>query len=231
MNALAPARVLIADDDPLVRQAYRAFFAAQDAFVLAGEARNGQEALDSYALLKPAIVLMDLQMPVMAGIEATEKICARWSDACVVALTTFGTRDYVVAALKAGASGYLLKDSGADNLVAGMHQALRGDMPLSASVRRQLVHSVTSDAVARTPVDIGLTPRETELLGWLTQGMTNYQIGRAMYVSEGSVKQYLSHIGDKLGVKSRTQILIRAIQLDIVDPRTTPADALPAAAR
>lgn len=224
MTSIAPSRVLIADDDPLVRQAYRSFFSAQEAFCLVGEARNGQDAIDSYGVLKPAIVLMDLQMPVVAGIEATERICARWSDACIVALTTFGTHDYVVAALKAGASGYLLKDSGADNLVAGMHQALRGDMPLSASVRRQLVNSVTSDATARTPVDVGLTPRETELLGWLTQGMTNYQIGRAMYVSEGSVKQYLSHIGDKLGVKSRTQILIRAIQLNIVDPHVAPGE-------
>lgn len=222
MNAIAAARVLIADDDPLVRQAYRAFFAHQEAFSLVGEARNGVEAVDSYGVLKPAIVLMDLQMPVMGGVEATECICERWSDACVVALTTFGTRDYVVAALKAGAAGYLLKDSGADNLVAGMHQALRGDMPLSASVRRQLVTSVTEDAITRAPVDVGLTPRETELLGWLTQGMTNFQIGRAMYVSEGSVKQYLSHIGDKLGVKSRTQILIRAIQLNIVDPHLVP---------
>lgn len=231
MNAIAPARVLIVDDDPLVRQAYRSFFATQEAFTLVGEARNGAEAVDSYAVLRPAIVLMDLQMPVVAGIEATERICSRWSDACVVALTTFGTRDYVVAALKAGAAGYLLKDSGADNLLAGMHQALRGDMPLSASVRRQLVNCLTTDAVARTPVDVGLTPRETELLGWLTQGMTNYQIGRAMYVSEGSVKQYLAHIGDKLGVKSRTQILVKAIQLNIVDPHTVPESALAASGR
>lgn len=224
MNAPVPTRVLIADDDPLVRQAYRAFFSTQEAFTLVAEVRDGAEAVHSYALLKPDIVLMDLQMPVVAGIEATERICMRWPGACVVALTTFGTRDYIVAALKAGASGYLLKDSGADNLVAGMHQALRGDMPLSASVRRQLASSVTSQTGVTTTTAVGLTSRETELLRWLTQGMTNYQIGRAMYVSEGSVKQYLSHIGDKLGVKSRTQILVKAIRLNIVDPMASCAD-------
>ena len=222
MKPTSPSRILIADDDALVREAYRSFFDGQSDFSLVAEARNGAEAVDAYMVVRPDIVLMDLQMPGMSGIDATAAICARRRDACIVALTTFGTRDYIVAALKAGASGYLLKDTGADNLIAGMHQALRGDMPLSSSVRRQLVTSITADEPVTTPVDVGLTPREVELLQWLTQGMTNYQIGRQMYVSEGSVKQYLAHIGDKLGVKSRTQILVRAIQLNIVDPHHMP---------
>ncbi|WP_232547028.1 response regulator [Propioniciclava soli] len=225
-------RVLVADDDALVREAYRSFFRTTPTYTLVGEARNGNEAHDTYATLLPDVVLMDLQMPTCSGIEATSRICARWSNACVVALTTFGTREYIVAALRAGASGYLLKDTGAHNLVAGIEQAMRGDMPMSASVRRQLVDSVTSDnPVGRQPVDIGLTPRETELLGWLTQGLTNVQIGRQMYVSEGSVKQYLAHVGDKMGVKSRTQILVRAIQLNIVDPHSLPAVSEHMAAR
>lgn len=216
-------RVLIVDDDALVREAYRAFLRKAADLVLAGEARDGNEAVDTYATLRPDIVLMDLQMPTCSGVEATARICSRWSDACIVALTTFGTREYIVAALRAGAAGYLLKDTGAQNLLAGIRQALRGDMPMSSSVRRELVASVKSDASLNLePVDIGLTPRETELLGWLAQGLTNYQIGREMYVSEGSVKQYLAHVGDKMGLKSRTQILVKAIQLHIVDPHALP---------
>ncbi|MFV0407537.1 MAG: response regulator [Propioniciclava sp.] len=218
----------MADDDPAVRDAYRRFLTDMDGsahqeFTLVGEARNGAQAIECYRNLLPDIVLMDLHMPGTSGVEATERITSEWSDACVVALTTFGTRDYIVAALHAGASGYLLKDSGGKHIVAGMRLALRGDMPLSSAVRRQLVSSVTSsDPPPQLPTNIGLTPRERELLSWLTHGLTNNQIARKMYVSEGSVKQYMSHIGTKLRVKSRTQILIRAIQLNIVDPHTLP---------
>ena len=139
-------------------------------------------------------------------------------------MTTFGTSEYVVAALRAGASGYLLKDVGGQALLAGLRQALAGDMPLSSSVRRELVSSVVEERpMAPAEVaDVGLTPREHELLGWLAQGLTNHQIGSQMYVSEGSVKQYLLHISRKLGVKSRTGILVRAIQLNVVDPHALP---------
>jgi len=218
-----PIRVLVADDDAMVRDAYRTFFKSREDFTLVGEARNGEEAVEAYFTLRPDVVLMDLQMPGVSGIEATRRICAQATKPCIVALTTFGTRDYIAAALRAGAAGYLLKDTGGGNLVAGIRQAMRGDMPLSSAVRRQLVDAVTSqEAIAREPVDIGLTPRETELLGWLTQGLTNYQIGRHMYLSEGSVKQYLTHVGSKLDARSRTQILVKAIQKGLIDPRNLP---------
>jgi len=219
-----PRRVLVIDDDPLVREAYQAFFSHQEEFVVCGEARNGAEGVTAYATLLPDLVLMDLQMPVVSGIDATRQICERWPEACVVAMTTFGTSEYVVAALRAGASGYLLKDVGGVALLAALRQALAGDMPLSSSVRRELVTSVVQDG-SRAPVDVvevGLTPRESELLGWLAQGLNNQQIGAQMYVSEGSVKQYLLHIGRKLGVKSRTGILVRAIQVNAVDPHALP---------
>lgn len=217
-------RILITDDDPLVREAYRAFFSHQTEFTVCGEARNGAEGVEAYATLLPDIVLMDLQMPVVSGIDATRQICERWPDACVVAMTTFGTSEYVVAALRAGASGYLLKDVGGPGLLAALRQALAGDMPLSGSVRRELVSSVVEDRPKSTAdlADVGLTPREQELLGWLAQGLSNHQIGAQMYVSEGSVKQYLLQIGRKLGVKSRTGILVRAIQVNAVDPHALP---------
>src|SRR5215210_5274178 len=181
-----PARVLVVDDDPLVREAYRAFFGHQGDFVVCGEACNGAEGVEAYRTERPDVVLMDLQMPVMSGLDATRRICTGWPDACVVAMTTFSTSDYVVAALRAGASGYLLKDVGGPGLLEGLRQALAGEMPLSSVVRRELV-------------------------GWLAQGLTNAEIGAQMYVSEGSVKQYLLQVGRKLGVKSRTGILIRSV--------------------
>lgn len=216
--------LLIADDDPVVREAYHTFFGQQDEFAVGGEARNGAEAIEAYAKLLPHVVLMDLQMPVVSGIDATRQICSRWPNACVVAMTTFGTSEYVVAALRAGASGYLLKDVGGPGLLAGLRQALAGDMPLSSSVRRELVASGVSERPVRVVEgsDVPVTPRERELLGWLAQGLTNSQIGAQMYVSEGSVKQYLLQIGRKLDVKSRTGILIRAVQLDLVDPHALP---------
>lgn len=220
-----PFRLLVVDDDAMVRMAYASFFAGQPDFDICGEAINGSEGVAAFAELKPDVVLMDLQMPVLSGIEAIERICARTPGACVVAMTTFGTQEYVVRALRAGASGYLLKDVGGPALVGGLRQALAGDMPLSGSVRRELVASVVAEAPATSFAgpDVDVTPRERELLGWLAQGLTNSQIGDQMYLSVGSVKQYLSNVGTKLAVKSRTGILIRAVQLHLVDPQALPA--------
>jgi DNA-binding NarL/FixJ family response regulator len=218
-------RVLVVDDDPVVRDAYRAFLGGRPGLELCGEAGDGQEGLEAYGRLRPDVVLMDLQMPRMSGIEAIAAIAARWPDACVVALTTFGTTDYITAALRAGAAGYLVKDVDGDALAQGISQAVAGDMPLSPAVRRELVASVLVDPAPPAPVQVdpGLTPRERELLGWLAAGLTNQQIGAGMYLSEGSVKQYLSHVGEKLGAKTRTQILVRSIQLGLVDLSTLPS--------
>lgn len=215
-----PCRILVVDDDPTVREAYRIFFSRNEGYQVVGEARDGNEAVQAYRTHRPNVTLMDLQMPEKSGVAATQEICSLWPDACVVALTTFGTREYIVDALRAGASGYLLKDAGGAALIAGVQQALAGEMPLSAAVRKELVSDVLShpEPARHAPPVPSLAPRERELLRWLAQGLTNQQIGAKMFVSEGTVKQYLSHIGDKLGLKSRTQILVRAIQLGIVDP-------------
>ncbi len=220
---MAAVRVLVVDDDPVVRDAYRAFLAAREGLELCGEAADGQAGLEAYADLRPDVVLMDLQMPRMSGIEAIAAIASRWPGACVVALTTFGTSDYITAALRAGAAGYLVKDTDGDALAQAIGQAVAGDMPLSPVVRRELVSSMLVEP-ASPPAQVGpgLTPRESELLGWLAAGLTNQQIGASMYISEGSVKQYLSHIGEKLGAKSRTQILVRSIQQGLVDLTALP---------
>lgn len=216
-----PYRVLVVDDDRSVRDAYRRFLADSDEFQVVATARDGREGIAAFETLQPDLVLMDLQMPRTSGVDATMEICERWPGACVVVLTTFATNDLIVSALRAGAAGYLLKDAAGKSLTVSMHQALAGEMPLSSSVRRQLVATLVadSDGPPAEPPRPGLTDRETELLKWLAQGLTNQQIGARMFVSEGSIKQYLSRIGSKVGAKSRTQILVRAIQLNLIDPR------------
>lgn len=217
-----PIRVLAADDDALVREAYRSFFAAQPGIALVGQACDGQEVVEAFERILPDVTLIDLQMPVKSGIAATRQICAHWPRACVVVLTAFGTLEHIVAALKVGASGYLLKDAGLPALAAGIRQAARGEMPLSTAVRRQLVDSLAATRNPIEAVDVGLTAREREVLTHLAQGMTNQQISRQVYLCERSVKQCLADIGSKLGVMSRTQILVRAIQLGAVDPYGLP---------
>lgn len=215
-------RVLVVDDDQAARRAYREVLDASDDFQVAGEAVDGSQAVEAYEACHPHVVLMDLQMPRMSGVAATRALCERWPDACVVAVTTFGGREHVVAALHAGASGYLVKGITSAQLQAALHQALAGEMPLSSMYRRGLVQAVVADASAGQPAAHGLTAREVELVTWLAHGLTNRQIAARMQLSEGSVKQYVARASDKLGVVSRTQLLVRTIQLGIVDPATLP---------
>lgn len=216
-----PIRVLVADDDPLVREAYRAFLGRRPALELVGEATDGEQATRAYTRLRPDIVLMDLSMPGTDGIEATRAIVGEDPQARILVLTTFATEAMIVPALRAGAAGYVLKDVTADGLEKAIYQALAGEMPLAAPVRRALVQAVADDPPGQPVPDISLTERETEVLAGLAQGLTNAAIAHGMFVSEGSVKQYLSRLAGKLGVRSRTQVLVRAIELGLVDPRST----------
>ncbi|MGY2067998.1 response regulator [Blastococcus sp. SYSU DS0619] len=213
------AQVLVVDDDDVVRSSYRSIIHHLDGFEVCGEAATGLAGVERYEELRPDLVLMDIQMPRMSGIEATAEICRRWPLACIVVITAFGTADHVVAALRAGASGYLLKDATSDLLRTGMRQALDGEMPLSGPVRRELVASMVAKGAPPLARSVpALTPRELELLQWLAHGVTNQQIAEQMHLSTGSVKQYMSNVGAKLGARSRTQILITALRLRLVDP-------------
>lgn len=214
-HAVMVLSVLIVDDEPLVRDAYRAFLQRRPEFELVAEATNGEEAVAAASQHLPDVVLMDLQMPVLDGVEATRQICAARPDACVVVMTTFSTTERIVPALQAGAAGYLLKDVTAEGLTKAIHQAVLGEMPLAAAVRRALVQTV---AASHVESEARLTPRETELVTLLAEGLSNAQIAERMFLSEGSVKQYLSQVATKLGVRTRTQVLVRAIQTGLVTP-------------
>ena len=209
--------IAVVDDESEAREAYREFFTAKTDFCFVGEADNGRDGVALYRSQHPDVMLMDLNMPIMSGTDAIAAICGQDQLARVIALTTFGTRDFIVAALRAGAAGYLMKDCGRDELVQAIHQAMAGEMPLSSGVRLALVNSMKEEPVTTTVTAPSVTPQETELLRCLALGMGNREISQTMYVSEGTVKQYLNHIADKLGVRSRTQILVRALQLHIVD--------------
>lgn len=180
-------RVAVADDDEMAVETYRVFLARQSWLRLVATAGDGREAVRMYRQEHPDVTLMDLRMPRMSGTEAIAEICSADSSACVIAVTTFATPPYVVPALKAGAAGYLVKDCTGPELLAGIREAMAGDMPLSPQVRMALVASMRDDdAIAGTA--LRLTEREHELMNWLAEGLSNRDIGVQMHLSEGSVR-------------------------------------------
>ncbi len=213
--------VAVVDDEPVVRDAYRAFFAKRAVFQFVGEAADGRSGVQLFLEKLPDVMMMDLRMPGMSGVDAIAEICDQVPSACVIALTTFGTLEFISAALRAGAAGYLMKDCSPDELGLALHQAMAGDMPLSSGVRRALVDSITASHGMGGHAPL-MTPREIEVLQLLGLGLTNPEIARKLGLSEGSIKQYLNHIAEKFGVHSRTQVLVRALQLQIVDLDSLP---------
>lgn len=212
-------RVIIVDDESLVRAALRVFLESADGFELVGEADNGADAVTLVRAVKPDVVLMDVQMPTMDGIEATRRLTQEFPGIKVVALTTFSAERVIVPMLSAGASGYLVKDTSPDRILDAARLAHEGGYVLSPRVAKELISSVqTGDA--RTPRSLGrdeeLTDRELEVVTLLAQGMSNAEIAAAMFVSEATVKSHLGRITAKWGVRDRIQVLIRATQLRLV---------------
>jgi NarL family two-component system response regulator LiaR len=206
-------RILLVDDHSVVRQGLRMFLALDPDFEVVGEAANGAEAVAAARTLKPDVVLMDLLMPVMDGIEATSIIRRELADTEVIALTSVLDDNSVVGAVKAGAIGYLLKDTEADELVRAVKAAAAGQVQLSPRAAALLVREM------RTPeAPPPLTERENEVLRLLAQGHANKEIARALAIGEKTVKTHVSHILSKLGVPSRTQAALYAVRLGLVEP-------------
>ncbi|GAA3903184.1 response regulator [Microbacterium invictum] len=212
-------RVIVVDDESLVRAALRVFFESAEGFDVVGEAQNGAEAISLARAVRPDVVLMDVQMPTMDGIEATRRLTREFPGIKIVALTTFSTERVIVPMLSAGASGFLVKDTSPDRILDAARLAHDGGYVLSPRVAQALVTSIQDHelpAPRELGRDEGLTEREMEVVVLLAQGMSNAEIASAMFVSEATVKSHLGRITTKWGVRDRIQVLIRAAQLHLV---------------
>ncbi|WP_460306689.1 response regulator [Actinocorallia aurea] len=212
-----PPRVLIADDQTLVRGGFRMIL-AKGGIEVAGEAADGREAVAQARRLRPDVVLMDLRMPEMDGLEATRRVLADAPDCRVLILTTFDLDGYVYAALAAGASGFLLKDVTPEHLVASVRLVSTGDALLAPSITRRLVERFARPGPAPEGLD-DLTPRETEVLRLLGGGLSNAEMAARLVLSEATVKTHVARIFAKLGLRDRAQAVVVAYESGLITPR------------
>ena len=215
-----PIRVLIADDHALVRAGFRMILDATPEVEVAGEASDGAAAVEEARRLRPDVVLMDVRMPGLDGIEATRRIVALDGPPIrVLMLTTFDLQEYVFNALQAGASGFLLKDVPPAELITGIAVAARGDALLAPSITKRLIEEFAFRAPAQPPPGLDeLTARELEVLGLLARGMSNAEIAAKLVVSETTVKTHVAHVLMKLGVRDRVQAVVLAYEAGIAVP-------------
>jgi DNA-binding NarL/FixJ family response regulator len=228
-----PVHVLVVDDQAIVRRGVRMVLDGEPDLEVVGEAVDGVAAVASAARLRPDLVLMDLRMPRMDGIEATRRIMATGSAVRVLVLTTFDHDEYVFGALRAGASGYLLKDAEPDQILAALRTVAAGDALVAPSLTRRLIEAATGDQPVRHPhhplraaVEDGLTTREKEILLRLAEGSTNAQIAAALHISEPTTKTHVSHLLAKLGLRSRVQAVILAYEIGMIVPGRLPLTRL-----
>jgi DNA-binding NarL/FixJ family response regulator len=205
-------RTLVADDHPIVRQGIAALLATTDDFVVVGQASDGHEAVALAESLEPDLIVMDLRMPGLDGVEATEAVLARRPSTRVVVLTTYESDDSILRAIEVGASGYLLKASPEDELVAGLRAVAAGQVALAPSMAARLVGRARTGGEPAPRVS-PLSPRETEVLALVAEGCSNREIGRRLFVGEATVKTHLLHVFEKLGVNDRTRAVTLALEL------------------
>ena len=217
-------RVVIADDQTLVRIGFRMILEARDDIEVAGEAGSGTEAVELVEELRPDVVLMDVRMPGVDGIEATRQIVKSGSSTRIIILTTYDLDEYVFAALRAGASGFMLKDVHPLELVEGVRVVARGDAMLAASVTRRLLDRFVQTLPDSTevPPDLGqLTERELEVLRLVALALSNAEIAERLFVSEPTVKTHVSSVLRKLGLRDRVQAAVLAYDVGLVQPRSS----------
>ncbi len=221
MSAARPVRVLVVDDQTLFREALTTLLEVREEVEVVGAAANGAQALELVATLRPDVVLMDLRMPVLDGVATTQRLRVEHPEVRVLVLTTFDGDDEVFPALHAGAVGYLLKDATAPRLLEAVLAAARGESVLQPSVAAKVLARMTQlpdppNEQRRQPLVDPLTGRELEVLRALADGLSNREAAERLYLSEGTVKNHVTNVLAKLGVRDRTQAALRARELGLL---------------
>jgi DNA-binding NarL/FixJ family response regulator len=215
-------RVLVADDQTLVRAGFRAILEVQDDLEVVGEAEDGDEAVALARELRPDVVLMDIRMPSVDGIEATRRLLRDGDAPRILMLTTFDLDEYVYEAMKAGASGFLLKDAPRDQLVGAVRTVAAGDALLAPALVRRLIEDFVrrpAPGAPRPPPELDdLTEREREVLTLIARGLANAEIAARLFVSEATVRTHVTHILAKLGLRDRVQAVVLAYETGLVQP-------------
>jgi DNA-binding NarL/FixJ family response regulator len=214
-------RVLVADDQSMVRAGFRMLLAGEDEIEVVAEASNGLEAVDKAARFHPTVVLMDIRMPELDGLQTTRRILAADNGARILILTTFDLDEYVFEALRAGASGFVLKDDSPEQLIAAIRTVADGEALLSPTVTRRVIQKF-----ARTPRPVppkgldDLSDRERDVFHLIARGLSNGEIAEELYISDTTVKTHVTHILQKLGLRDRVQAVVLAYQTGLADGET-----------
>jgi DNA-binding NarL/FixJ family response regulator len=211
-------RVLVADDQSMVRAGFRMLLSGEDDIEVVAEASNGIEAVEKAARFAPTVVLMDIRMPELDGLEATRRILAADPEARVLVLTTFDLDEYVYEALRTGASGFVLKDDPPEQLLEAVRTIASGEALLSPAITKRVIREFTRMARPSPPKELDdLSTREREVLRLIALGLSNAQIGQELFISETTVKTHVTHILSKLDLRDRVQVVVLAYQTGIIE--------------
>jgi DNA-binding NarL/FixJ family response regulator len=212
-------RVLVADDQAMVRAGFRVLLAGEDDIEVVAEASNGAEAVEKVARFHPTVILMDIRMPELDGLEATRRILAADDAARILILTTFDLDEYVYEALRIGASGFVLKDDPPEQLLTAIRTVAGGDALLSPAITKRVIEQFTR-IPRRTPAPqlAELTERELEVFRLIARGLSNAEIGQKLFISDTTVKTHITHILQKLGLRDRVQAVVLAYKTGVVEP-------------
>ena len=210
-----PIRILLVDDHRLMRDGLRTLLELEGDLEVAGDAADGMEALESYAAVRPDVVLMDVRMPKMDGVEATRRVIDRWPTARVIILTTFDDDEYVFEGLRAGARGYLLKDVSGHELAEAVRTVTAGGALIEPSIARKVLAEFSRLPPPARPAESALSERELEILQLLACGLTNREIALRVSLAQGTVKNYITSILGKIGARDRTQAALRGRELGL----------------